>query len=399
MTIELHLGILLNLDLGDDALQIIENAATITEKVTESWQKIWNDTIFNRSSVYWVSLCQAGLDLALIGIAISTLDLARKAASQAKKTGEFEKTIVRTVFSMLAVAIFLGNNGNFLATTIQFLKSYETGVIKTFNETQILGLSLEQASASLILNNNQKDRIDNIIAGCNDKQDTELIECLQSTVPQIEAIKQEALDSPLEAFLINPTVNYADSIINYLSSIGENAAKKDILAIASQIGATTITSTPVWQIFKILMMVIQIGMNLVIEIASILHAISLPLIVGLSFTPIGLDLLKSWLKGFVVIGAIKFFYTAILGLVSTAIVLADAQFLLDLTFMFIVGIAGPIMAYVLASGGGGRLFQVTQQAVNSRVQAITSTASNLLTAGYGKLGQLAGKGLALLGGR
>jgi hypothetical protein len=231
---------------------------------------------------------------------------------------------------------------------------------------------------------------------CNDLSGEEGLICLEKQAVEVEKIATAAeQNDPLKN---NPAAKYAKGILGYLRELSSNTVQGDALKVAAQLSNTLIAGNPIWMaIIKVVFGGIQLAFNFALEVAGILHALLLPLVISTIFTPLGAKYVEIWIQGYVQLVLIKFLYIALIGLTASAIVMSEAQYATGVGFMIFSSVMGPAIAFLMAKGGGADLAKSISSSTTSALSNVVQTGAGLATGGASQIGSLAGKSLLNLG--
>jgi hypothetical protein len=188
--------------------------------------------------------------------------------------------------------------------------------------------------------------------------------------------------------------------LDYLKDLASNAASGNGLKAASLAVNNVFFGNPfIMGIIKLVFGGIQLAFNFALETASILHALLLPLVISTIFTPLGPKYTETWIQGYVQIVSIKFLYIALIGLTAQAIVVSQAQFATGIAFLIFSSVMGPMVAFLMAKGGGANLAKFVASSTTSALSNTVQGATTLATGGAGGIGSLVGKGLFKAGSK
>ncbi len=377
---------------SDDALQILQNYSFISNKLGESFQTLWDEVIFDTNSSYWRAVVAGALDFALLGVFLYAWN-GFKADNDNR-----QKLIVDGMAMILILALFLGGNGVLTSRVLAVTRAFDLNLNRTLAQTQVLDLTIADALKNISLSNTLQDKVNELLDECTGLQGEEGIECLERQIPEIEKIVELAeAEDPIAN---SPAGKYARGVLGYLQNLAANAVAGDGLKVASQLANTIFFGNPVMMgIIKLVFGGIQLAFNFALEVASILHALLLPLVIGTIFTPIGPKYVDTWIQGYVQIVSIKFLYIALIGLTAEAIVISEAQYATGTAFMIFSSVMGPMVAFLMAKGGGAHLAKFISSSATSALSNAVQGAATVATGGAGGAGSLLGKSFFNLGGK
>ena len=278
---------------------------------------------------------------------------------------------------------------------IQDAVSTSTTSTEAVEATAASLVELEDALKNISLSNNARDEVDRLLAECNELTGDEALQCMEQQVPEIQKIADAAeANDPITN---SPAAKYAKSILSYLQELGTNVVNGDGLKVAAGLTNTLFTGNPIMMaVIKVVFGGIQLAFNFALEVAGILHALLLPLVIAVVFTPIGSKYVETWIKGYVQLVLIKFLYIAVIGLAAEAIVRSEAQYATGVGFLIFSSVMGPALAFYMARGGADIAKFVSSKVTSAMSNAVQNGAA-LATGGASKIGTLAGKSLFNLG--
>lgn len=373
-----------------DALDILQNHSFISNKLAESFQTVWDGVIFTTTASYWRAIIAGGLDFALLGMILYAWE-GFKVESDKRNS-----YIIDGIVMVIILSILLGGNGSLTSNILRITHSFDQNLTRTLANTQILDLTIADSLKNISLSNNARDEVDKLLAECNDLSGNEALLCMEQQIPEIEKIVTAAEQN--DPIANNPAAKYAKGVLKYLQDLGTNVVNGDGLKVAAQISNTLFTgSLGIMTVLKVVFGAIQLAFNFALEVAGLLHALLLPLVIAVIFTPIGPKYVETWIQGYVQLVLIKFLYIAVIGLAGSAIVMSEAQLATGPGFLVFSSVMGPALAFYMAKGGGADLAKfVSSQVTNAMSNAVQSGAA-IATGGASKVGSLAGKSLFNLG--
>jgi ribosomal protein L22 len=377
---------------ANHALDILQNYSYISNKLGESFQTLWDGIIFDIESSYWRAVISGALDFALLGIFLF-------AWNGFKSENDNRQKLIVEGFAMITIlGILLGGNGFFTSQILAVTHSFDINLNRTLAKTQVLDLSIADALKDIALSQASQDKVNKLLAECQVLQANESLACLEKQIPEIEEIvKQAELQDPIAN---SPAGKYARGVLDYLKDLASNAASGNGLKAASIAVNNVFFGNPfIMGAIKLVFGGIQLAFNFALETASILHALLLPLVISTIFTPLGSKYTETWIQGYVQIVSIKFLYIALIGLTAQAIVVSQAQFATGIAFLIFSSVMGPMVAFLMAKGGGANLAKFVASSTTSALFNTVQGATTLATGGAGGIGSLVGKGLFKAGSK
>ncbi|MFM2313584.1 MAG: hypothetical protein RLZZ04_2860 [Cyanobacteriota bacterium] len=357
-----------------DALDILQNYSFISNKLAESFQTVWDGVIFTTTASYWRAIIAGGLDFALLGMILYAWEGFKV------KSDKRQQYTIDGIVMVLILSILLGGNGSLTSNILRITHSFDQNLTRTLANTQILDLTIADSLKNISLSNDAHDEVDKLLAECNDLSGNEALQCMEKQIPEIEKIVTAAEQN--DPLANNPAAKYAKGVLKYLQDLGTNVVNGDGLKVAAQISNT---------------LAIQLAFNFALEVAGLLHALLLPLVIAVIFTPIGPKYVETWIQGYVQLVLIKFLYIAVIGLAGSAIVMSEAQLATGPGFLVFSSVMGPALAFYMAKGGGADLAKFVSSQVTSAMSNTVQGGAAIATGGVSKAGSLAGKSLFNLG--
>ena len=371
----------------DNALQILQNYSLISNKLGESFQTLWDNVIFDTTSSYWLAVVAGALDFSLLGLIFYAWNGFK--ADNDKRP----KIIIDGAIMVLILALLLGGNGLLTSKVLAVTRSFDVNLSRTLATTQVLDLTIADALKNISLSQTSQDQVNRLLAECQVLQGDEAIDCLEKQIPEVEKIV--ALAEAQDPLLNNPAAKYAKGMLGYIKGVVTNSAQGDALKVAARLSNNLFFGNPVIMgIVKLVFGGIQLAFNFALEVASILHALLLPLVIGIIFTPIGPKYVETWVQGYIQLVLIKFLYIALIGLTAEAIVLSEAQFATGMAFLIFSSVLGPMVAFYMAQGGGAQLAKFAAARTISTLSNTVQAGASIATAGAGGMGSMLGKSLA-----
>ncbi|MEL6439156.1 MAG: hypothetical protein AAFQ80_07900 [Cyanobacteria bacterium J06621_8] len=367
-----------------DALDILQNYSFVSNALAESFLTVWEGVVFNTDSAFWKATIAGGLDLALLAMLVYAWDGFK--LDQSKR----EPYIINGVVMVLILAVLLGGNGFLVSNILKITYFFDHNLIQTLANTQLLDLSIADSLKNISLTNDARDLVDSLLDECNSLSGQESLDCLQTQAAEIEKIATAAEQN--DPILNNPAAKYAKDILAFLSDIATNAANGDALGLIAQTSNRIVTSNPIMMaVLKFIFGGIQLAFNFGLEVASILHALALPLVIAVIFSPVGAKYTQVWIKGKIQLLLVKFFYLGVVGLTAEAIVRSGSQLATGVGFLIFSSVVGPALAFYMARGGGSNLAEFVSNKVSSAMSYAVQQGAVMASGGAGKLGFATGK--------
>ena len=317
--------LLADIDLVDEknlAIELLEQSQLAQDAIAVSMDDLWTDVI---TGPLFGVVSDFGVAIAASLIGFFVLKWVRSWLSDDSISGQGD-----FIWAILVV-VFLANEGAFLGQSTIALRNLVNGL-----NSQILANLDAEYSLEQVYENIQKEIVADTIA--------------EGLLSQCQGIGD--LEKQQECL-----VNASDNAIGVLDSVEEptNFLQDKIgfileAALNPQEFAKSLFQGSMSVLLKGWLMLIAVAFQWLIEIALILTALAAPLAVGATFLPVGTKSIIAWLTGFFSLGMVKIFFNIINGLVA-ALVFNAGQYD-PLIFAFVIGVLSPILAVILASGGG-----------------------------------------------
>jgi hypothetical protein len=307
---------LLSQTTSGDATKIIQDGATASSVIAESFDQMWTDVIKSGGGLYGA--------LANLGMlfAVGTLVFWSVSYAKALLEDNYFKSAEEMVW-VLVVTALLANQGQLLATGTLALR----GIINQVNQTVLAStsssISLQDAYKQIMQETGKQDVAQGLVSQCASIADPEQQKaCLDNAKAQSQQIAGGQQSSGFQKFL--------DDIGGILQT--------NLLTMAAR----------GWLI------AFGIAFQWVVEVSMLLTGLLAPLAVGGSLLPIGQKAIFAWLTGFFSVGIVKLSFNIICGLVATVVLNAgDSD---PMVFAFATSVLAPILSLALAAGGGMAVF-------------------------------------------
>jgi hypothetical protein len=299
-----------------DATQIVEQGATASAAVSESFDQMWTDVIQAGGGLYGA--------IANLGMFFAVATMIWWAVSFAKALihDDYVKPIEEMVW-VFVVAALLANQGQLLAQGTLALRGIINQTNQTVLESTASSVRLQDAYKQIMTEVGQQDVAQGLVGQCASVVDpTQQQACLENAQSQATQISGNAPSSGFQQFL--------DNIGGVLqTNLFTMAARGWLLAFG-------------------------IAFQWTIEISLLLTGLLAPLAVGASLLPVGQKAIFAWLTAFFSVGITKLSFNIICGLVATMVLNAGSND--PMIFAFATSLLAPILSLALAGGGGMAVF-------------------------------------------
>lgn len=385
-------AIIPNFDSTDDALQILENSSFISNSLGKSFQTLWDGIIFNTTSSFWRAVIVGALDFALLGMILYAWNGFK--ADNDKQ----QKLIIEGITMIFILALLLGGNGVLTSNILAITHAFDVNLNRNLAELQVIDLSIANSLKNISLSNTAKDRVDKLLSECDEQSGAAGIECLQKQQAEIEKIVDWAVAN--DPIANSPAARYGREVLDFIRSQTTDLVEgRPLSAVTRAVNSVVAGNQVMMGVIKLVFGAIQLAFNFALEIASLLHALLLPLVIGVVFTPVGAKYVETWIQGYVQIVSIKFLYTVLIGLAAEAIVLSEAQFATGIPFLVFSSVMGPVVAFLMAKGGGADLAKFISSSTTSALSNAVQGGAALATGGASGLGGLVGKSAFTVGSK
>jgi hypothetical protein len=129
------------------------------------------------------------------------------------------------------------------------------------------------------------------------------------------------------------------------------------------------------QLVRVILYALQWMVVNLLEAALLLTALFAPVAMGLSLLPFQGRLIFAWLVGFLSLFGVQFGYNLVVGLVANRIGQTATSTLNDLGFALLLAIGAPVVAGLVAKGGGVAVYSGLQSTVARINGALVGTAA------------------------
>ena len=368
---------------AESAQEILADAKNLATETTISWQRIWDLTLAPGATVgLWTSMVNLGSLLA----AISLLYVAYQEMSKVGDANWGE--LIQSFVPLILVGIFLAGNGAALAKTIYLSRDFHNGIVLEIYEAQIDGVSFNAALEAIQETNMANGRARQILAECTDKTGVALEECLADPA-KLEEIEDSLSEE--SGLLAGNLLEILQLVLNPLAVAVTTAGTVATEAVLDQKGAvqvmTEMASTPFIAIVDSILYALQWAFVNGVEVARLLTALYAPIAFGLSVLPLAGRYFFAWLSGYLALSGLQIGYTIVTGLIAIVISMTStnapsmSHLMTDLGFSLFISIISPILAGLIATGGGIALYSGISRAGKEGLKMATNTISSGIAMG------------------
>lgn len=344
-----------------DAFEIVSSSIDLARSTSEAWNGLWINILQPLDSGLWIGLVRLGLTLAAGSIVFLTLTSGREIVEK-QSWSELMAMFVWPV----VITLFLGGNGNLLSQTVTFARNFGYQQVQKVLQAQLGELTFKNAIAKVTISNIAKQQIENVYSECRGKVGQELIECWESKQAQVQQIVKRAEEQskgPLE-----PLRQFADFLVDR-SVIG--TARDAVRLTTDPGGVFRETAIP---IIRFILYSLQWAFVNILEAALLLTALFSPIAMGMSLLPLQGRPIWAWTTGFLSLFGIQLGYNIIVGLAAVVLVNSGAELASDVAFLFFLSIFAPILAVLIAGGGGIALYN----GISSNIKQLIDVFSNAI---------------------
>ena len=367
------------------AINVLQNANTITQANAASWQTLWNDAISTNSELW-----QAIISLSQILLGLSFLYMAYKNSAEIFSGYDYQLSkIIEFITPTLLVGILLFNNGFFLVNLIQITRTVAYHQVNLFYNANINGIQMKQAVEAVEQTTRANMDARRLFRDCIDQSGDELTACLN------EQAKSTGLQQVVQNNNNSLTGNFAQTMCNLLS--GCNLISSVVGGISngwnpSQILADMFAS-PFIAIAQSILTALQWAVSNGIELALLLTALFGPLAAALTIMPVAGRMFWSWASGFAALLSFHFGYAILTGLMAITIYSMQSssgnasglagipELLSDIGFLLFTAVVSPLIAGSIATFGGISLFSGFSKAASDGLNVVTNVVTSVV--GFG----------------
>ena len=344
--------------------EFLSNAsAGASSQTAEVWDELWNVAL--NGPLYGI-VANMGSIIAVIALAFFMVQFAKNWLE-----GQQLIQVVQQAILPFVVVVLLANEGALLADLSRGLRDF----INYFNNQVLLRvggqgeLDFIETLAQLADYNSILNEINTLRAQCDQFIDIEKMgACLDSVaetssgiVDRFSTLHSDANDwvqslrdrielyrqNPLELIQGAPNnlaINPVGGLFNFDTDIVSGIARRapDLVMFA----------------IESFLIAFQIAFQYIVEMSMLLTALMGPIAIGSSLFPVGNKPFLGWITGFFTVGMVKLSYNIVVGFVAVAYSEVGPGTTLPITIT--VGLLAPILALLIATGGGFTIFSGLQ---------------------------------------
>ncbi len=325
------------------AAGIGETAYTAGKLAVDAFNGNWVELASGKSHIYYATV-KVSLGLATILVAFWAIPWFNTIISE----GYSEKSINELIYPLLVVFMLAIGNGHLLSGTSLLFRNTTNYLNNRILTTTINGIKIEQAIRQSNLNQAFKQMLSDKVVECRLLSPTEKN---QNGVDLQTACIENAAKEVVQAAEDYKAKNANDSNLSILDNL-KNAIQGGIESIAKI--PAQYTNSYVQGALLVIFTNFQMAFIFLAEIASLINAYIAPIFISLSLLPGQSKLVHAWLSGWLGLALVKISYTLIIGIATSSIV--NVEDTNPLLLPLLLGVLSPILALVIASGGGVALF-------------------------------------------
>ncbi|MEH2026883.1 hypothetical protein [Nostoc sp.] len=125
-------------------------------------------------------------------------------------------------------------------------------------------------------------------------------------------------------------------------------------------------------IIRFILYALQWGFVNILEAALLLTALFAPIAVGLSLLPLQGRPIWAWLTGFISLFGVQLGYNILVGLAAVVLVKSGAELASDVAFLCFLSIFAPVLAVLIAGGGGMAIYNGISANVKGLIDIFSS---------------------------
>ena len=338
-----------------DPAQIVQDGAVAAEAIKQAMDGLWQDVL---NGGLYAAIAKLG-----VFFGVGTLLLFMVQWYKDLMDGDNPRAFAEIIWPVIVIVLLSNQAAALKGCTLQLRE-----IINVTNQSLLASTSgsmrLEEAYRQVTNRDSAAGTAQAIMGQCTRIADPQQQQqCIDSAVQNAQKLKNAVGDNQ----------NTVDSFLDSINPLNR---------IQNEIGL----------IVRGWLMAMGIAFQWVVEISLLLTALLGPLAVGSSLLPVGQKSIYTWLIGFFSVGMVKLSYNIIVGLVATIMLNADRND--PLIFACIVGLLAPVLALVLAAGGGMAVFNsLSSLAMSAATSGINLAAFRMNSSGAAVGGSVA-RGLA-----
>jgi len=360
---------------SEAAGEVLSQSIDLQAGIEASWDEMWDSIIDPEQGTSLWSAIVTGTQVISVLILLYLLVQFGNEFSKTRYLG----TLIEAFIWPVTYIIFIGNNAQLLATSVIAIRGILEASLTQVQATQLLGIKIGVASRQVQLNGLGATRIRQLFSECSGLAGDDLETCLaskgeegQAIVAAIQNVDSSIDTSPLESFL---STALDLTIVGGVQDVGN----------FFQSGFAGIIEDRAYPLVQTILFGVQWAFLQGIEAALLLTAVLAPVALALSLLPLSGKPIFAWGSAFISLFGVKLGYIVLVGVVSAVMVNAAgnaAEIAGQFGFVVFVSIFSPVIATILAGGGGTALFQGISRRASSITSAASGGISTVLTGGF-----------------
>jgi len=346
------------LQLGaEEGGDILRSSIELSQGTIDSWNQAWIEVFGGGQTGLWTGVVRLGLILG----ALSLIYLAVKDGSQIVERGSWLE-LVRLFVWPLVIVFFLANNAALLSGTVLLIRGIANEQVSAVLDFQLADLTFADAMSRQGISAAAETQLINLYADCMGLPPEELLACRVERTEEANAILDRAEAEAGTTF----------DLLRQSVELGTQA----VLGPAGMVLAPrTFIEDSGLQLVRVMVYALQWMVVNLLEAALLLTALFAPVAMGLSLLPFQGRLIFAWLVGFISLFGVQFGYNLVVGLVANRIGQTATSTLNDLGFALLLAIGAPVVAGLVAKGGGVAVYSGLQSTVARINGALVGTAA------------------------
>lgn len=341
-------------------LELFEKGIEVSESVTKSWDRIWQDTLgrggISGELLYGI-LCDLGVIFAVGTLIIFSIQLF-------KDLNESNYAGLSALIWPFVVAMLLANDGAILSSITLDIRNTINQVNQRVLTVAFTGAKLDEIFRQAQGIGNSQGVISGYIRQCEALIGEKQVQCLEQALDQAEALMESYRGAYGPAQWIQERIDDIQAI--------RDAVQKNPLSILNPAQNPIYWGLigPAWEAITYgLLWAWQMAFQTGVEVTLLLTALIGPLAIGGSLLPVGAKPIFAWLTGLFSIGLLKLSFNIVAGLAAAMFVQASRTD--PLFFPMFLGIFAPLLAGAIAFGGGLAIWSSITGAARSTIGVVT----------------------------
>lgn len=349
------------LQLGaDEGVDILRSSIELSQGTIESWNEAWVEVFGGDQTGLWTGVVRLGIILG----ALSIIYLAVRDGSQIVERGSWIE-LARLFVWPLVIVFFLANNAALLSGTISVIRGIANEQVSSVLAFQLADLTFADAMSRQGISAAAETQLINLYADCMGLPPEELLECRTERTEEANAILDRAeAEAGIEFDFLRQSIE-----------IAQTGAQLALGPAGIVLAPRTFIEDTGLQLVRVILYSLQWMVVNLLEAALLLTALFAPVAMGLSLLPFQGRLILAWLVGFISLFGVQFGYNLVVGLVANRIGQTAVSTINDIGFALLLAIGAPILAGLVAQGGGVAVYSGLQGTVTRINGALAGTVA------------------------